>query len=124
MIRIGFDFKDRKAEDIEQLNAILATMKLEELRLENFRGYLATTTDGDGNLIGRRYGPDSGELVCKLSEDGDRYVMDTVVVDRCVAHEEFMQIWRDNHPDRIVRTVIRAGYDTVVGYLIAHHQRG
>lgn len=50
MIKINFDFNYRRPEDLEQLNAMLATMKLQDLRLENIRDYLATTTDGDDNL--------------------------------------------------------------------------
>ena len=51
MVKINFDFSYRRPEDLEQLNAMLATMKLQDLRLENIRDYLAKTTDGDDNLI-------------------------------------------------------------------------
>lgn len=126
MITIGFDFKDRKAEDLDQLNALLATMKLQNLRLEDTEGYLATTTDGDGNLLGHRYGLDSGQLVCKLSKGktGYCYQIDSVVVDESIDREEYLDIWREIHPDRVVRIVIRSAYDEVAGYLIVHHQRG
>lgn len=125
MITINFDFKDRKAEDLKQLNALLATMKLKELHLEHTSHYLATTTDGEGNLIGYRFGMDSGELICKLAKgkSGYYYQIDSVVVDESIDHDEFLDIWRENHPDRIVRIVIRSGYDEVAGYLIVHHQR-
>lgn len=33
MIKINFDFNDRRPEDLEQINAMLATMKLQDLRL-------------------------------------------------------------------------------------------
>ena len=125
MIHIRFDFNQRKAEDLEQLNAMLAAMKLQELRLENVRGYLATTTDGDGNLLGYRYGLDSGELVCSLAPDQNSlcYQLDSIVVAESVDPDVFLDIWRGNHPDRVVRIVIRTEYDGVSGYLIAHHQR-
>ena len=100
-------------------------MKLQDLRLEESSGYLATTTDGDGNLISYRYGLDSGTLVCKLAlgKTGYEYQIESVVVDQRIAHEEFLQIWRDSHPDRAVRIVIRSDYDEVFCYLIVHHQR-
>ncbi|MBQ9167359.1 MAG: hypothetical protein IJX67_02985 [Oscillospiraceae bacterium] len=125
MIKINFDFNYRRPEDLEQLNAMLATMKLQDLRLENIRDYLATTTDGDGNLIGYRFGVDSGELICKLAKgkSGYYYQIDSVVVDESVDHDEYLEIWRESHPDRVVRIVIRSGYDEVAGYLIVHHQR-
>ena len=125
MFKINFDFNHRRPEDLEQLNAMLATMKLQDLRLQDTCHYLSTTTDGEGNLIGHRFGMDSGELICKLSKSksGYYYQIDSVVVDESVAHEEFLDVWRESHPDRIVRIVIRSEYDEVVGYLIVHHQR-
>ena len=125
MIKINFDFNYRRPEDLEQLNAMLATMKLQDLRLENIRDYLATTTDGDGNLIGYRFGVDSGEMTCKLSKgkSGYYYQIDSVVVDASVEHDEFLDVWRASHPDRAVRVVIRSQYDQVAGYLIVHHQK-
>lgn len=125
MIKINFDFNYRRPEDLEQLNAMLATMKLQDLRLENIRDYLATTTDGDDNLIGYRFGVDSGEMTCKLSKgkSGYYYQIDSVVVDVSVEHDEFLDVWRASHPDRAVRIVIRSQYDQVAGYLIVHHQK-
>lgn len=125
MIKINFDFNYRRPEDLEQLNAMLATMKLQDLRLENIRDYLATTTDGDDNLIGYRFGVDSGEMTCKLSKgkSGYYYQIDSVVVDESVEHDEFLDVWRASHPDRAVRIVIRSQYDQVAGYLIVHHQK-
>ena len=125
MIKINFDFNYRRPEDLEQLNAMLATMKLQDLRLENIRDYLATTTDGDDNLIGNRFVVDSGEMTCKLSKgkSGYYYQIDSVVVDESVEHDEFLDVWRASHPDRAVRIVIRSQYDQVAGYLIVHHQK-
>lgn len=125
MVKINFDFSYRRPEDLEQLNAMLATMKLQDLRLENICDYLATTTDGDDNLIGYRFGVDSGEMTCKLSKgkSGYYYQIDSVVVDESIGHDEFLDVWRASHPDRAVRIVIRSQYDQVAGYLIVHHQK-
>ena len=35
MITINFDFTYRRSKDLEQLNALLATMKLQDLQLED-----------------------------------------------------------------------------------------
>ena len=125
MIKINFDFNHRRPEDLEQLNAMLATMELQELRLQDTSHYLSTTTDGEGNLIGHRFGMDRGELICKLSKgmSGYYYQIDSVVVDESVVDEEFLDVWRESHPERVVRIVIRSEYDEVVGCLIVHHQR-
>ena len=125
MITIQFDFRNRRAEDLVQLNALLAAMELRDLQLKDSDGYLATTTDGEGNLISYRYGLDSGTLICVPAEDGAgyRYQIDSLVADNSVAHEEVLQLWRKNHPDRAIRIVIRSGFDHVSGYIIMHHQR-
>lgn len=120
---VEFNFKDRKASDLEKLNRLLAAMKLKSLELEDLRGYLAVTQDGEGNLLHQRYGLDSGTLICASAKEGYCYQIDTAVADHSVAHDEFMDIWRACHPDRVVRTVITMGFDEAMGYLILHHNR-
>ena len=48
---------------------------------------------------------------------------DSAVVARSIDYEEFLQIWQDNHRDRILRIVIPSEYDEVSGHLMVHHQR-
>lgn len=120
---IEFDFKDRDASDLQKLNKILASLKLDNLELKNSRGYLAVTQDGEGNLLEKRYGLDSGILICTPSKNGYGYQLDTAVADRSVDHDEFLEIWRTNNPDRIMRTVITLEYEDDFSYIILHHQR-
>lgn len=125
MITIHFDYKNREASDLEQLNALLATMKLKELKLEDTEGYLAVTRDGDGNLLEKRYGLDSGSLVCTLADGGNGYCyqIDTAVADRSVDYDTFINGWRESHPDRALRTVITLEFAMEYAYIIAHHQK-
>lgn len=120
---IEFDFKDRDASDLEKLNKILTSMRLENLELKNSRGYLAVTQDGEGNLLEKRYGLDSGTLICVASKNGYGYQIDTAVADHSVDHDEFLEIWRSSHPNRAMRTVITLEYETDFAYIILHHQR-
>ena len=120
---IEFDFRDRKASDLEKLNRILSSMKLVNLELKNSRGYLAQTQDGDGNLLEKRYGLDSGTLICTPAKNGYGYQIDTAVADRSVDHDEFLEIWRSGHPDRVLRTVMTLEYQTDYACIILHHQR-
>ena len=125
MITITYDFKNRRAEDIAQINAILATMKLRDLRLEEHEGYLATTTDADGNLLHQRCGLDRGKLICEPAEGESGYVyqIDTAVADRSEDHEEFLRIWRNRNPHRAMRIVIKVEYGNAFAYTIVHHQK-
>ena len=121
---LDYDFRDRRASDLEQLNKLLSAMKLKNLELENTEGYLAVTRDKDDNLVHQRYGLDRGTLICTPAKDGDCYQLDTVVTDRSVTYDDFLAVWRKNHPNRVVRTVITVGFDGVFAYILAHHQRG
>ena len=120
---IEFDFKGRETSDLEKLTKILTSMKLEKLELKNSRGYLAVTQDGEGNLLEKRYGLDSGTLICTPSRNGDSYQIDTAVADKSVDHDEFLEIWRTNNPNRAMRTVITMEYETDFAYIILHHQK-
>ena len=119
---VDFDFKDREATDLEKLNRILASLKLEKLELKNFKGYLAVTQDGEGNLLEKRYGLDSGTLICTPSRNGDCYQIDTAVADKSVDNDEFLEIWSINNPTRAMRAVITMEHETDFAYIILHHQ--
>ncbi len=125
MITIRFDFKNREESDLQQLNALLATMDLSDLSLEDFTGYLAVTEDGDGNLLHKRYGLDSGKLVCELADNGNGYCyqIDTIVADRSVDYDAFVNGWRESHPDRTWRTVFKIGFQEDFACIILHHQK-
>ena len=120
---VDFDFRDRKASDLSKLNRILSSMNLENLELEDFRGYLAVSQDGQGNLLEKRYGLDSGTLICTPSRSGYCFQIDTAVADCSVDHDEFLDIWRSSRPDRVMRTVITLEYNTDFAYIILHHQK-
>ena len=49
--------------------------------------------------------------------------IDSAVVARSIDYEEFLQIWRVNYRDRILRIVIPSEYDEVSVYLMVYHQR-
>lgn len=125
MITIHFEFKNHKASDLQQLNALLAAMKLSDLQLDDSDGYLVVFQDGDGNLLEKRYGLDSGTLVCKLadSEDGYCYQIDSIVTDHSVDHDTFIKDWRECHPDRVLRILVTVEFEEDIAYLIIHHQK-
>lgn len=126
MYKLEFIFKDREASDLEELNAILSAMTLTSLELEDEDSYRATMRDSTGNLLRRRLGLDSGILIGirpRCGEKGYRYQIDTVVVDASVDSEEFTQIWRDLHPNQVIRTVYEGGNDELRTFVILHHQK-
>lgn len=120
---IKYNFSQREAADLEELNQILSTMKVRELILKDHEGYLETTMDGEDNLLGYRYGLESGTLVGLSDENGHIYRIDTWVTDSAVSKREFEGIWRSVNPDRVMRALIQAPHEEAVGYAILHHQK-
>lgn len=125
MFKLFFDFKDREISDLEELNAILSAMKLTSLELEDDESYRAITRDRNGRLLRRWLGFDNGTLIGtrpRYGEKGYQYQIDTAVISSAVDPEEFTQIWRDLHPDRVIRTICEGGNDELRTFIILHHQ--
>lgn len=125
MFKLYFDFKDREAYDLEELNDILSAMNLTSLELEDEESYRAVMRDGNGNLLRRRLGFDSGVLIGtrpRHGEKGYRYQLDTAVISSSVDSEEFTQIWRDQHPNRVIRTIYEGGNDELSTFIVLHRQ--
>lgn len=126
MITITFDFPEREEADLQQLNAMLATMKLKKLKLEDFETYLCTTTDGNGKILNHRLGLDCGKLVCIPAEDDQEsniYQIDCEVVGYPMESDMYVNGWRTTRPDRIVRTLIAMNYNGKTGFVLLHHQK-
>lgn len=123
MIIINFDFKHfREESDLEQLNALLNAMSLQDLRLEDGEGYLCITKDGSKKLLGRRYGLDGGTLYCTLARrsPGYHYRIDTFAESPTENHYEQIQEWIKSHPDRNICYSIVVGFEECDGYVIVH----
>lgn len=127
MIKISFEFKNNEASDLDQLNAILATMALDDLDLEDAGGYLATTRKADGTIVERRYGLRRGTLVCEQEKGGCHYQIDTAVVDQALGidYQQFHEIWCEEHPDRVMRMQQSIGFEDnkVIAFIVLHHER-
>lgn len=123
MLVINFDFKHfREASDLEQLNALLNSLSLQDLRLENEEGYLCTTKDGTGKLLNQRYGLDKGTLHCTLARKspGYNYRIDTFTSSPTKNHQEQIKKWIQSHTDRTICYSIVTGFNKRDGYVIIH----
>lgn len=112
-VRLDFEFKDRKPEDLVQINRMLAAMEISEVKMENFDGYMATTRkyDPDGRVVdtNHSYGFDRMTLVCRKQENQPvrRFRICTEVFpgDEMQNHDEYMEFWRERYPERKPSTV-------------------
>jgi len=126
MITISFDFGHfREESDLEQLNAMLDTMLLQDLSLEDESGYLCTAKDEAGNVLYHRYGLDTGTLRCQLARNasGYHYRIDTFTEKSEWDHKMRIEKWRAAHPDRVIRYALVVGFENLEGYVLIHHNR-
>ncbi len=137
-INITFEFRDQEATDLDQLNAMLATLPLTDLSMKDLRGYLCTTTqyEKDGETvqsIAYRYGLRQGVLVCELPSKrddlitvpGDIYRFDQAVfpIEANMDSDAFVAQWNAEHPDRVIRLLYSVGFENHTAFLYAHHER-
>lgn len=122
---IAFDFPDREATDLDQLNQRLAAMKLVDVSFD-INGYLATTTDGEGNLLHRRYGLDNGTLTGTPGREGRCFQLDTLVEARSVTIKEVMENWRNSHPEEEIYRVCQIGFpkdNDIYAYIVLYYHK-
>lgn len=130
VISIQFDFRQRTAEDLEQLNRMLATMELTDLTLENFDGYLTTRQEIKNDVVVNttyRYGLDSGTLVCKNAgmDEGYRYQIMTETFPKSeeMTVERYVDDWRANRPDQKLRTIHEIEFDGHIAFLVLYFEK-
>lgn len=129
MITIDFDFHQQSAQDLKHLNNLLFFLDLDNVKFQHLEGYLATTTDGKGNLLGRRYGLNKGRMICTETPEGPgkQFQITTCVADSSIPPKEYLDTWRQEHPDEIMYYSRAIGFDEededVIAYTILHHQK-
>ena len=124
-ITIDFEFKDRSAENIDQINRILAVMDLTDLFIEDPKGYMATTkTYKDDVVISTdyRYGLDSGTLICTKTDDSHsrRYQITTEVLAGVgwMKGRKFEDHWKKKYPERVLSSLVIIGFDELTAFIM------
>ena len=120
---IKFQFNDRTSEDLVELNKNLGARKLKHMEVKAQKGYLAVTKDGAGTVLGLRYGLDSITLEVQEDRKGFVYKIDTAVTPGNVPEERFLEAWRSDHPDQVIRILIRSTINEHMCYMIIHHEK-
>lgn len=129
VVTLQFTFNERAAEDLEQINRMLAVMDLTGVTVEDFEGYLATTRkmeDGAAVETTYRYGFDSCTLVCEKAEFGRtrRYQIMTEVFAGANAMEngQYEAYWRATYPDRRMTTLVEVTFDEQTAYVVVYSE--
>lgn len=125
---LEFDYPNRSEEDLEKLNRMLAKMKLKDLELkceksDDFHGYIATATDGQGRLLGHRFGLDCGTLICTPSKKGGCFQIDVVATPKDKDPGQVTDSWCKEYPDRQFCSSVTYQYDKAYGTLIIYSRK-
>ena len=119
--------------NLEMLNAALDTMKLSEIEIKNIQGYVVTRQNfnikGQVSSTNYDYGIDKIDLICKqrLGKDLHIFQIDTAAFPRVfyenIEPNEFVELWRKEHPDRLVQQMRRTSYENHIVYIIIHYDK-
>lgn len=129
IITLQFTFNNRAAEDLKQINRILAVMDLTGEQVEDFEGYMATRRKIEKNVaveITYRYGFDSCTLVCEKAEFGKthRFQLMTEVFEGANAMEngQYEAYWHATYPERGLTTLMELVSDEHTVYIIVYFE--
>ena len=129
VITLQFTFNERAAEDLEQINRMLAVMDLTGVSMEEYEGYLATTQKMEDGVVVEttyRYGFDSCRLVCEKAESRQnrRYQIMTEVVEGAsvMRNGQYVEDWRATYPDRKLTTLMELTSEEHTVYIIVYFE--
>lgn len=127
-VRIQFSYKDGRAEDLDQLNQMLAAMALTSVRVEDLAVYLCTgQTLDEGVVVSTTYrcGLNSGVLICKKADgqESRRYQIATEVFNTgAMEGNAFADNWYRRYPARRLSMVFTYGFDTHEAFVVVYSE--
>jgi hypothetical protein len=130
---LSFDPSKRMYKhNLEMLNAALKSMKLSEIEIKDIQDYVVTRqtfNKGELNSINYDYGFDRIDLLCKQRVGKELHIfqIDTAAFPR-TANEDldfqaFLQLWRKEHPDRLIHQMIKLSYQYAIAFIFIHYEK-
>lgn len=127
-VRIQFEYNDGQAEDLDQINRMLAEMELTDVDVKDLSAYLCTTQKLDHEVVvGTTYrcGLSGGILVCKKAdfEKTYRYQIATEVFEANAMEDGvFVDYWREKYPERRLSTIVTCNFDTHKAFVVVYFE--
>ena len=130
---LSFDPSKRMYKhNLLMLNAALSTIKLSEIEIKDIQDYVVTRqtfNKGELNSITYDYGFDRIDLLCKQRVGKELHIfqIDTAALPK-TANEDldsqvFFQLWRKEHPDRLIHQMIRLSYEHAIAFIFLHYEK-
>lgn len=136
-----FDPKIRAfIKNLENINSALKNLRVSQIHLQDFEGYVVSQTifgkNNEESSTKYFYGLDAVALECKQEEGEDIHVYqietaafpknsDILLKDENVfeLNEPFHAKWTKEHPERVIREMLKLSYEKAEVYLLLHHER-
>lgn len=130
-VKMDITFPDRAETDLEQLNALLSSVRWSQVKSEHYDGYHAKATTTDSNTgavlsVTHRYGFDRIQLECvqEENEPGYRYQVETEYCTQVISGDEYHDRWSEAHPDYVMRLLSRICFDDGgCAFVVFYHER-
>ena len=135
MIKMRFDFENRKLTDLDYVNKALSAMRLSDVNVEESDGYLEVTTAYDFEThqpteITYNYGFDYLVLACEDTEGDEMYTWQVTTVafpkGKVPDTNAFHEKWCSEHPDRAMRSLIHYTFEeneNADAYVVLHFRK-
>ena len=131
-ITLEFDPSKREyKKNLELVNEILDTLKLSEIKIKAVDDYIMTKQTFDkGKLASTNYdyGFDKIQLLCtqKIDEDLHIFQMDVAAFSKenLSIPNEFVSLWLKEHPDRLLRQMIKFSMGNHFVFIFFHTDKG
>jgi len=124
---LEFHFRNRREEDLEEINRALAKYTLSDLDIVEYKGFLATVTKTDAatgaKTVRHWYGLDDCVLRCTPAKPGEafHYQISTMTMEKTVW--DCAALWRTANPGRTMRAMTELSFADAYAIIVLHHEK-
>ena len=125
---LEFDPSKRECKkNLELVNSALESMKLSEIEIKTAQDYIMTKQTFDKGVLDSTsyfYGFDKIQLICTQRRDEDLHIFQIDAAafskENLTGPEEFVVLWRKEHPDRLLRQMTTLSMGKNIAYILFH----
>ena len=129
MMKLMYHYDEPQEENLDEVNAALAEMRLGSLEVKNLKGCVSTERKYENEqLVSTRYYFNLMKLELDVEQAQNGYVYsfatEAMPADQAPEHDTYVEAWRRMHPDRIVRIAQSIQYgDSMKVFIIVSHEK-
>ena len=128
IMTLEFDASKRECKkNLELVNSALESMKLSEIEIKTAQDYIMTKQTFDKGILDSTnyyYGFDKIQLFCTQRRDEDLHIFQIDAAafskENLTDPEEFVVLWRKEHPDRLLRQMATLSMGKSIAYILLY----